>query len=153
MDQRQLFVPDVRCTAYVSNLPFTLTNIDVNKLFSIHGKIIKVTILRDKVTRKSKGVAFILYSKPQEALECCNACNNAEMFGRMLKASIAKDNGKASKNAHRKHYPNKSRCFECGGDGHLSYSCPTNVLGSKTPPHKNANGRTHSQHNVVEDFE
>ncbi|XP_058130721.1 zinc finger CCHC-type and RNA-binding motif-containing protein 1-like [Anopheles ziemanni] len=134
-------VPDVRCTAYISNLPFDLTNIDVHKIFSKHGKIVKVTILRDKTTRKSKGVAFVLFSTPQEALECCNVSNNTQMFGRTVKASIAKDNGKSADNAQRKHYPDKSRCFECGDEGHLSYSCPKNVLGSRTPPRKSGGNR------------
>ncbi|XP_041763429.1 zinc finger CCHC-type and RNA-binding motif-containing protein 1-like [Anopheles merus] len=136
MNKPKLFVPDIRCTAYISNLPFDLTNIDVQKLFSKHGKIIKVTILRDKVSRKSKGVAFVLFSNAQEAQDCCNACNSTEMFGRTLKASIAKDNGKSAQHAQRKQYPDKSRCYECGTEGHMSYSCPKNVLGNKTPPRK-----------------
>uniref|UniRef100_A0A182M8Y6 Zinc finger CCHC-type and RNA-binding motif-containing protein 1 n=1 Tax=Anopheles culicifacies TaxID=139723 RepID=A0A182M8Y6_9DIPT len=136
MSKQKVFVPDIRSTAYISNLPFDLTNIDVHKLFSKHGKIVKVTILRDKVTRKSKGVAFVLFANAQEALECCNACNNVEMFGRTLKASIAKDNGKSGEHAQRKQYPDKSRCYECGEEGHMSYNCPRNVLGSKTPPRK-----------------
>uniref|UniRef100_A0A182PNJ2 Zinc finger CCHC-type and RNA-binding motif-containing protein 1 n=1 Tax=Anopheles epiroticus TaxID=199890 RepID=A0A182PNJ2_9DIPT len=136
MNKPKLLVPDIRCTAYISNLPYDLTNIDVHKLFSKHGKIIKVTILRDKVSRKSKGVAFVLFSNAQEALDCCNACNSTEMFGRTVKASIAKDNGKSAEHAHRKQYPDKSRCYECGVEGHMSYSCPKNVLGSKSPPRK-----------------
>ncbi|XP_050071194.1 zinc finger CCHC-type and RNA-binding motif-containing protein 1-like [Anopheles maculipalpis] len=143
MSKPKLFVPDIRCTAYISNLPYDLTNIDVHKLFSKHGKIVKVTVLRDKKTRKSKGVAFVLFASAQEALECCNACNNAEMFGRTLKASIAKDNGKAVEHAQRKQYPDKSRCYECGAEGHMSYNCPRNVLGSKTPPRKG--GRMHGK--------
>jgi U11/U12 small nuclear ribonucleoprotein 31 kDa protein len=54
------------------------------------------------------------------------------MFGRAVKASLAKDNGKSSEYAKRKDYPDKSRCFECGStDGHLSYKCPVNVLGDR----------------------
>ncbi|XP_049530184.1 zinc finger CCHC-type and RNA-binding motif-containing protein 1-like [Anopheles darlingi] len=150
--RKKLSVPDVRCTAYISNLPFNLTNIDVNKIFATYGKIIKVTILRDKMSRKSKGVAFILYSTPQEALNCCNTCNNKEMFGRTLKASIAKDNGKGAENAVRKNYSNKTRCFECGSDGHMSYSCPNNVLGSKTPPRKAIKSGKRKQDTVGESY-
>lgn len=56
------------------------------------------------------------------------------MFGRTLKVSIAKDNGKADEFAKRREYPDKSRCYECGEEGHLSYKCPRNVLGDKSPP-------------------
>ncbi|XP_035900660.1 zinc finger CCHC-type and RNA-binding motif-containing protein 1-like [Anopheles stephensi] len=151
MSKPKLIVPDIRSTAYISNLPFDLTNIDVHKLFSKHGKIVKVTILRDKVTRKSKGVAFVLFASAQEALECCNACNNAEMFGRTLKASIAKDNGKSVEHAQRKQYPDKSRCYECGTEGHMSYSCPKNVLGSKTPPRKGGRVNAKRKHQREEE--
>lgn len=36
------------------------------------------------------------------------------MFGRTLKASIARDNGRAAEFIRRREYPNKSRCYECG---------------------------------------
>uniref|UniRef100_A0A182R3Q8 Zinc finger CCHC-type and RNA-binding motif-containing protein 1 n=1 Tax=Anopheles funestus TaxID=62324 RepID=A0A182R3Q8_ANOFN len=151
MSKQKSFVPDIRSTAYISNLPYDLTNIDVHKLFSKHGKIVKVTILRDKETRKSKGVAFVLFANAQEAMECCNACNNAEMFGRTLKASIAKDNGKSGEHAQRKQYPDKSRCYECGEEGHMSYSCPKNVLGSKTPPRKGGRMKAKRKHQNEEE--
>jgi U11/U12 small nuclear ribonucleoprotein 31 kDa protein len=54
------------------------------------------------------------------------------MFGRTVKASLAKDNGKSLEHMKRKEYPDKSKCFECGSsDGHLSYKCPVNVLGDR----------------------
>ncbi|XP_062534095.1 zinc finger CCHC-type and RNA-binding motif-containing protein 1-like [Armigeres subalbatus] len=123
-----------RNTVYTSNLPFDLTNIDVRKIFEKYGQVVRVTILRDKQTRRSKGVAFVLFSNAKEADVCCTSLNNTEMFGRTLKASIAKDNGKAEGFSKRREYPDKSRCYECGEQGHLSYNCPRNVLGDKSPP-------------------
>jgi len=37
-----------------------------------------------------------------------------QMFGRTIKASIAKDNGRATEFIRRKVYKDKSRCYECG---------------------------------------
>nr|XP_019541471.2 zinc finger CCHC-type and RNA-binding motif-containing protein 1-like [Aedes albopictus] len=121
-------------TVYASSLPFDLTNIDVRKIFEKYGQVVRVTILRDKQTRKSRGVAFVLFSNAKEADLCCNSLNNVQMFGRTLKVSIAKDNGKTDEFAKRREYPDKSRCYECGEQGHLSYKCPRNVLGDKSPP-------------------
>lgn len=59
-----------------------------------------------------------------------------QMFGRTLRASIAKDNGKGAEFSQRREYPDKSRCYECGEKGHMSYKCPRNVLGDKSPPRK-----------------
>jgi len=36
------------------------------------------------------------------------------MFGRTIKASIAKDNGRAAEFIRRKVYKDKSCCYECG---------------------------------------
>ena len=36
------------------------------------------------------------------------------MFGRTIKCSIAKDNGRAAEFIRRRDYPDKSRCYECG---------------------------------------
>ncbi|XP_066988814.1 zinc finger CCHC-type and RNA-binding motif-containing protein 1-like [Macrobrachium rosenbergii] len=125
-----------RSTVYVSNLPFSLTNTDLHKIFEKFGKLVRVTILRDKKSHKSRGVAFLLFLKREEAQACVRGTNNCEMFGRTLKASIAKDNGRAPEFIRRREYPDKSRCYECGELGHLSYSCPKNILGNREPPKK-----------------
>jgi U11/U12 small nuclear ribonucleoprotein SNRNP31 len=59
-----------------------------------------------------------------------------QLFGRTIKCSIAKDNGRASEFIRRKTYKNKDRCFECGESGHLSYRCPHNTLGDREQPKK-----------------
>ncbi|KAG4072411.1 hypothetical protein HA402_004343 [Bradysia odoriphaga] len=124
-----------KTTVYISNLPFTLTNNDLHKIFEVHGKIVRVTILKDK-SRRSRGVAFIQFQKPDEAETCSKAVDNTEMFGRTLKASIANDNGRSAEFQIKRTYTEKRICFECGSDGHLSYKCPGNVLGNREPPPK-----------------
>ena len=62
------------------------------------------------------------------------------MFGRQLKASIAKDNGRSDEFAGQQRMKpttdpnNPRRCFECGQEGHLSYECPKNSLGVRPLP-------------------
>jgi len=58
------------------------------------------------------------------------------MFGRTLKCSIAIDNGRSAEFIRRKAYPDKSMCYECGQEGHLSYQCERNALGDRPPPQK-----------------
>ncbi|EFA08458.1 zinc finger CCHC-type and RNA-binding motif-containing protein 1 [Tribolium castaneum] len=130
-----------KSTVYVSNIPYELKNNDLHKLFEKYGKIVKVTVLKDKNTRKSKGVAFILFLKIEDALKCVEETNLREMFGRTVKASIAKDNGRTTEFIRRKDYPDKSKCFECGESGHLSYKCAKNILGERDPPPKKVRKR------------
>lgn len=60
-----------------------------------------------------------------------------KLFDREWKASIARDNGRTEEFTQHRNYPDKSRCYECGEFGHLSYKCPRNALGSREPPTKN----------------
>uniref|UniRef100_A0A3B3V895 Zinc finger CCHC-type and RNA binding motif 1 n=1 Tax=Poecilia latipinna TaxID=48699 RepID=A0A3B3V895_9TELE len=113
-----------KSTVYVSNLPFSLTNSDL------------VTIVKDKFTRQSKGVAFVLFLDREAAHNCARAVNNKQLFGRTVKASIAVDNGRAAEFIRRRNYTDKTKCYECGETGHLSYACPKNLLGEREPPKK-----------------
>ncbi|XP_046627137.1 zinc finger CCHC-type and RNA-binding motif-containing protein 1-like isoform X1 [Neodiprion virginianus] len=131
-----------KSTVYVSNLPFSLTNNDIHKLLETYGKIVKVTVLKDKMTRRSKGVAFVLFLTREDAITCAKTLNNTEKIfysqigGRTVKSSIAVDNGRSTEFIRRKDYPDKSQCYECGEEGHLSYQCSQNTLGPREPPPK-----------------
>ncbi|XP_074481977.1 zinc finger CCHC-type and RNA-binding motif-containing protein 1 [Sebastes fasciatus] len=125
-----------KSTVYVSNLPFSLTNNDLHKLFTKYGKVVKVTIVKDKDTRQSKGVAFVLFLDRESAHNCARAVNNKQLFGRTVTASIAVDNGRATEFIRRRNYTDKTKCYECGDTGHLSYACPKNILGEREPPKK-----------------
>ena len=95
-----------------------------------------MTIVKDRVTRESKGVAFVLFVERSSAHRAIQALNRKELFGRTLKVSIAVDNGRAKDFIKRKVYKDKSRCYECGESGHLSYCCPRNQLGEREKPVK-----------------
>ncbi|KAK4253855.1 hypothetical protein QN277_010478 [Acacia crassicarpa] len=123
-----------KSTLYVSNLDFSLTNSDLNTLFSTFGKIARVTILKDRVTRQSRGVAFIQYISRDDAQKAAREMNRKILNGRTLTASIAADNGRAPEFIKKRVYKDKSRCYECGEGGHLSYECPRNQLGPRERP-------------------
>ncbi|XP_064417629.1 zinc finger CCHC-type and RNA-binding motif-containing protein 1 isoform X1 [Latimeria chalumnae] len=142
-----------KSTVYVSNLPFSLTNNDLHRIFSKYGKVVKVTIMKDRQTRKSKGVAFILFLDKESAQNCARALNNKQLFGRMVKASIAIDNGRASEFIRRRIYSDKSKCYECGDTGHLSYACPKNMLGEREPPKKKERKKKKQQFEPNEEIE
>ncbi|KAJ0667144.1 putative transcription factor interactor and regulator CCHC(Zn) family [Helianthus annuus] len=130
-----------KSTVYVSNLDYTLTNSDIFTIFSTFGKVAKVTILRDRVTRESRGVAFVLFVVRDDAVKAVTGINGKVLNGRTLTASIAADNGRAPEFIRRRVYKDKSRCYECGEGGHLSYECPKNQLGPRERPQPSKRGR------------
>lgn len=123
-----------KSTVYVSNLDYTLTNSDLFTIFSTFGKVAKVTILKDRHTRHSRGVAFVLFVSRDEAIAAAREMNGKVLNKRTLTASIAADNGRAAEFIRRRVYKDKSRCYECGEGGHLSYECPRNQLGPRERP-------------------
>ncbi|KAF6774211.1 hypothetical protein AHF37_07118 [Paragonimus kellicotti] len=125
-----------KSTVYMSNLPFSLTNNDIHQILLPYGKVVRITVVKDRESRRSKGVAFALFLDRNEARQCALKLNNSSLLGRTIKASIAKDNGRAAEFIRRREYPNKSRCYECGEFGHLSYRCSRNILGEREPPVK-----------------
>ncbi|KAL6123919.1 hypothetical protein ACLB2K_076435 [Fragaria x ananassa] len=126
-----------KSTLYVANLDYSLTNSDLHTLFSRFGKIARVTVLKDRHTRRSKGVAFVQFVTRDDAVASAREMHGKILNGRKLSASIAADNGRAAEFIKKREYKDKSRCYECGAEGHLSYECPKNQLGPRErPPQK-----------------
>ncbi|KAK0181392.1 hypothetical protein PV327_003683 [Microctonus hyperodae] len=137
-----------KSTVYISNLPFSLTNNDIHQLLESYGKIVKVTVVKDRIKRRSKGVAFVLFLKQEEAVSCAKALNDTEIGGRTIKCSIAVDNGRSTEFIRKRDYPDKSQCWECGEKGHLSYQCTHNTLGPRDPPPKKNRVRKKNKNNT-----
>lgn len=93
-----------------------------------------MTILKNRQTRESRGVAFVLFVLRDDAVNAVKGMNGKVLNKRTLSASIAADNGRAKEFIRKKIYKDKSRCYECGEEGHLSYECPKNVLGKRERP-------------------
>ncbi|CAL5196634.1 unnamed protein product [Lathyrus oleraceus] len=121
-----------KSTLYVSNLDYSLTNSDLLTLFSTFGRIVRVTVLKDRHTRLSRGVAFVQFVSRNDAQRAVEEMNKKILNGRTLTASIAADNGRAPEFIRKRVYNTETTlCYECGGHGHLSYECPKNQLGPR----------------------
>lgn len=85
---------------YVTNLPRSITEEQLDVIFGKYGAIVQKNILRDKMTGKPRGVAFIRFNKREEAQEAIAALNNVipEGSNQPLTVRVAEEHGKQKAN-------------------------------------------------------
>ncbi len=74
---------------YIGNLAFTVTEDDLQELFSEYGQIESINIVTDRFTRQSKGFGFIDMPNNSEADKAIKALNGTELKGRNIKVNQA----------------------------------------------------------------
>uniref|UniRef100_U5EQ96 Putative sex-lethal family splicing factor n=1 Tax=Corethrella appendiculata TaxID=1370023 RepID=U5EQ96_9DIPT len=82
---------------YITNLPRTITEQQLDVIFGKYGTIVQKNILRDKITGTPRGVAFVRYNKREEAQEAISALNNVIPQGgnQPLTVRVAEEHGRA----------------------------------------------------------
>ncbi|MCF8060390.1 MAG: RNA-binding protein [Bacteriovoracaceae bacterium] len=79
-------------TLYLGNLPYHLKEEGILQLFKNIGKVTYVYVVKDKRTKKSKGIAFVQLSKKEEFEKALRVLNGKDYDGRSLKVSQAIEN-------------------------------------------------------------
>ncbi len=69
---------------YVGNMQFSLTNEDLNNLFSQFGSVTSAKIINDKVTGRSKGFGFVEMENDEDARKAIAGLAESEVMGRKL---------------------------------------------------------------------
>lgn len=75
---------------YVSNLTIDTKESDLKTLFSKFGEIKEVRIVRDPITRESRGFGFVTFEKSESATEAINELNDKELDRRRLRVERAR---------------------------------------------------------------
>ena len=75
---------------YVGNLPFNVTEPDLQDLFGQAGTVSDVLLVQDKFTGKSRGFAFVTMSSDNEAQSAIEQFHGKPMEGRPLTVNIAR---------------------------------------------------------------
>jgi len=75
---------------YVGNLAQNVQEEDLNTLFSQHGKVDSVKIIRDMYTKVSKGFGFIEMLVKDEAQKALDVLNTFELKGKKLVVNEAR---------------------------------------------------------------
>lgn len=69
---------------FIRNLPFTTSEDDLVELFSKYGEISQVHLVLDRLTKQSKGYAYVLYMLPESALRALENLDKSIFQGRLL---------------------------------------------------------------------
>jgi hypothetical protein len=77
-------------TLYVGNLPYRANEGSVRELFSEHGKVFSVRLLRDKQTGKRRGFGFVEVAST-DSKKVISALNDFEFQERALKVRLANE--------------------------------------------------------------
>ncbi|KAL3895907.1 MAG: hypothetical protein SGCHY_004419 [Lobulomycetales sp.] len=76
---------------YVRNITYTCTEDELSSLFQVYGPVAQVYIPIDRVSKQSKGYAFVLFLIPEHAIKAYAAVNGAIFQGRVLSISPARE--------------------------------------------------------------
>ena len=75
---------------YVGNLPYDVTDADLEQLFNQHGTVQSAQVIQDRMTGRSKGFGFVEMDNDQEAQAAINDLNGKDYGGRALTVNEAK---------------------------------------------------------------
>ena len=76
---------------FVKGIHFDASEEDLKEIFSKYGEVTSCKILKDKETKKSKGVGFVNFADKQSALCALNDADNLVCKGRNLQVRFAND--------------------------------------------------------------
>jgi len=76
---------------YVGNLDYTVTEQDLQTLFSEHGEILSTTIIKDRYSGRSKGFGFVEFANNEDAQKAKQAVNGQDLKGRALRVDDARE--------------------------------------------------------------
>lgn len=77
-------------TLYVGNLPYKANESNVRQVFSEHGEVFAVRLMKDKRTGKRRGFGFVVVAE-SDADEVIAALNEKDYMQRTLKVRVAND--------------------------------------------------------------
>jgi len=75
---------------YVGNTPYSMTEQELDDLFSQYGEVASARMITDRDTGRARGFAFVEMPNAQEANAAIEALNDKDLGGRMLRVNEAR---------------------------------------------------------------
>jgi RNA recognition motif-containing protein len=75
---------------YVGGLPYSISDTQLEELFSAHGTVESARVITDRMTGRSKGFGFVEMSSQSEAEEAIEKLDQTEVGGRSITVNEAR---------------------------------------------------------------
>ena len=75
---------------YVGNLPYDVSDSDLQQLFEKYGTVSSARVVVDRATGRAKGFGFVEFENAEDAHEAVVGLHEKEFHGRRLNVSEAK---------------------------------------------------------------
>ena len=75
---------------YVGNLPWSIDQAGLKKLFEKFGEITETAVISDKFSGRSKGFGFVTFASDEDAKKAIAEMNEKELEGRNIKVNEAR---------------------------------------------------------------
>ncbi len=75
---------------YVGNLPYSMSDSDLQSLFQQHGTVLSAQVIIDRETGRSKGFGFVEMSSSEEGQAAISALHDKDIGGRKLTVNEAR---------------------------------------------------------------
>lgn len=98
---------------YVGNLPYDMSDNDLQRLFEPHGTVQSVQVIMDRDTGRSKGFGFVEMGSSKEAQAAIAALNGQEINGRPLTVNEAQPRQTRAR-GHREYGGYQDRSWKSG---------------------------------------
>ena len=76
---------------YVGNLSFDVADEELEAAFSEFGEIVSATVVRDRISGRSRGFGFVEYADEESAEKAKSSLNGKEIKGRAIRIDDARE--------------------------------------------------------------
>ena len=76
---------------YVGNLPYSISEDELSKVFGQYGEVTSVKIITDKYSGRSKGFGFVEMLNDDDAQKAIDELNDSDIKGRNVKVNVARE--------------------------------------------------------------
>lgn len=83
---------------YVGGLPYSVTDSQLQEIFSAHGSVESARVIADKFTGQSRGFGFVEMGSGSEAQAAISSLNGTQYEGRSLVVNEAKPQASRNNN-------------------------------------------------------